>query len=86
MERRAKRDSIKSKNIFGNDAIINGWIYGTGMRVNSENGNRMAFVKCEPNTTYTFSLNGVAITEQPRYFFYDKKSYLSFKSNKFPAI
>lgn len=47
--------SIRSKNMFGNYTIINGWIYGTGMRVNITNGNRMAFVKCEPNTTYTIS-------------------------------
>ena len=48
-------DSIRTKNIFGNYTIINGWISGTGMRVNSNNGNRMAFVKCKPNTTYTIS-------------------------------
>lgn len=48
-------DSIRTKNMFGNYTIINGWIYGTGMRVNETNGNRMAFVKCEPNTTYTIS-------------------------------
>ena len=45
----------KGKNLFNNYTIINGWIYGTGMRVNSANGNRMAFIKCKPNTTYTIS-------------------------------
>lgn len=48
-------DSIRTKNIFGNYAIINGWISGTTMRVVSINGNRMAFVSCKPNTTYTIS-------------------------------
>lgn len=33
-------------------------------------------INVKPNTTYIFSLNGVAITEQPRYFFYDKNKNL----------
>lgn len=52
--------SVSTKNLFGNYTIINGWIYGTGMRVNSTNGNRMAFIPCEANTTYTVSKNTVA--------------------------
>lgn len=43
------------KNIFNTNTIINGWIDGTTMRVNSTNGNRMAFIPCQPNTTYTIS-------------------------------
>lgn len=45
----------QGKNLFGNYVIINGWITGTTMRVNILNGNRMAFIPCQPNTTYTIS-------------------------------
>ena len=48
-------DDFKCKNMFGNYVVINGWIDGTTMRVNSVNGNRMAFIPCQPNTTYTIS-------------------------------
>lgn len=54
--------SISTKNIFGNYAIINGWISGTTMRVTSPNGNRMAFVSCKPNTTYTISRSVITST------------------------
>ena len=45
----------KCPNLFGDYKIINGWIYGTGMRVNENNGNRMAFIPAKPNTTYTIT-------------------------------
>lgn len=48
-------DDVNCKNMFNTVIIINGWIDGTTMRVNSVNGNRMAFIPCQPNTTYTIS-------------------------------
>lgn len=53
---------IRTKNIFGNYTIINGWIYGTNLRVNVENGNRMAFIQCKPNTEYTISRSIITST------------------------
>lgn len=55
-------DSIRTKNIFGNYTIINGWIAGTTLRVALPNGNRMAFVSCKPNTTYTISRSVITST------------------------
>ena len=48
-------NDFKCRNMFGNYVVINGWITGTTMRVNSVNGNRMALIPCKPNTTYTIS-------------------------------
>ena len=45
----------QGKNLFGNYVIVNGWIHENTMRVNYSNGNRMAFIPCQPNTTYTVS-------------------------------
>lgn len=47
--------SIQTKNIFGNYTIINGYIYGTLMRTRSDYADRLAFIECKPNTTYTIS-------------------------------
>lgn len=48
-------DSIRSKNIFGNYILRTGYIVGTQLRIYSPANDRMAFIKCKPNTTYTIS-------------------------------
>lgn len=45
----------QGKNLFGNYKILCGWIDGTTMRINYNNGNRIAVIPCQPNTTYTIS-------------------------------
>lgn len=48
---------ICGKNLFDKDNAnyVNGWIDGTTMRLNTINGNRMFYIPCKPNTTYTIS-------------------------------
>ena len=55
-------DSIKTKNIFGNYTILNAWISGTLLRVDINTGNRAAFIKCKPNTTYTITRSVITST------------------------
>ena len=45
------------ENLFDKDNAnyVNGWIDGTTMRLNTINGNRMFYIPCKPNTTYTIS-------------------------------
>ena len=45
------------KNLFDKDNAnyVNGWIDTTTMRLNTTNGNRMFYISCKPNTTYTIS-------------------------------
>ena len=48
---------ICGKNLFdkNNANYVNGWVDGTTMRLNTINGNRMFYIPCKPNTTYTIS-------------------------------
>lgn len=55
-------DSIRTKNIFGNYTILNAWISGTLLRVDINTGNRAAFIKCKPNTTYTITRSVITST------------------------
>ena len=55
IDSKVRTNIIKGKNLFGNYIIINGWITGTTMRVNTNQGNRLAFIPCQPNTQYTIS-------------------------------
>ena len=48
-------NSIRTKNMFGNYPIINGWLDGNIIRVNRTGTERLAFIECKPNTTYTLS-------------------------------
>ena len=45
------------ENLFDKDNAnyVNGWIDGTTMRLNTTNGNRLFYIPCKPNTTYTIS-------------------------------
>ena len=45
------------ENLFDKDNAnyVNGWVDGTTMRLNTINGNRMFYIPCKPNTTYTIS-------------------------------
>ena len=48
--------SVSTKNMFGNYTIINGYITSPSfMRIRDTLTDRMAFVPCEANTTYTVS-------------------------------
>ena len=48
---------VCGKNLFDKDNAnyVNGWIDGTTMRLNTINGNRMFYIPCKSNTTYTIS-------------------------------
>ena len=48
-------DSIRSKNIFGNYTIVNGYLFETRMSIRNVASDRLAFIECKPNTTYTIS-------------------------------
>lgn len=48
-------NSIRTKNMFGNYPIINGWLDNNIIRVNRTGAERLAFIECKPNTTYTVS-------------------------------
>lgn len=48
-------DSIKTKNIFGNYTIVNGYLFETRMSIRTGASDRLAFIECKPNTTYTIS-------------------------------
>ena len=48
-------DSIRTKNMFGNYTIINGYLFETRMSIRSGASDRLAFIECKPNTTYTIS-------------------------------
>ena len=72
-------NEITGKNKFDGLIEIGGYNVNTGQLVANNNQLRNKnIIKVEPNTTYTFSLSSSKITEQPRYFFYDKdKNFLS---------
>lgn len=64
---------IISPNIF--DGLVENGAYSTdtGDKISSTAQIRSVnFMEVEPNTNYIFSIDSVAITEVPRYFFYDK--------------
>ena len=48
-------DSIATKNMFGNYPLLNGWLDNNIIRVNRVSVERLAFIECKPNTTYTIS-------------------------------
>ena len=48
-------ESIRTKNIFGNYTIINGYLFETRMSIRTSASDRLAFIECKPNTTYTIS-------------------------------
>ena len=66
---------LKSKNLFDKDNanIVNGWIYIATMRLSNYNGNRMFYIPCEPNTTYTISRS--IITSSFRVATYDNTTF-----------
>ena len=49
--------NLPVENLFNKDNAnyVNGWVDGTTMRLNTINGNRMFYIPCKPNTTYTIS-------------------------------
>lgn len=47
--------SIRTKNIFGNYTIVNGYLFETRMSIRTSASDRLAFIECKPNTTYTIS-------------------------------
>lgn len=63
------------ENLFDKDNAnyVNGWIDGTTMRLNTTNGNRMFYIPCKPNTTYTISRS--VITSSFRTTTYDSTSF-----------
>lgn len=48
-------DSIRTKNMFGNYKIINGWLDNGIIQISFDKGERLAFISCKKNTTYTIS-------------------------------
>ena len=48
-------DSIRTKNMFGNYTIINGWLDIGIIQISYDKGERLAFIPCKKNTTYTVS-------------------------------
>lgn len=48
-------ESIRTKNIFGDYVLQNGWIDNTNMNIHTLGNNRLACVPCKPNTTYSIS-------------------------------
>ena len=43
-------ESIRTKNIFGNYTIINGYLFETRMSIRTGASDRLAFIECKPNT------------------------------------
>ena len=48
-------NSIRTKNIFGNYSIINGYLFDTRMSIRTIVSDRLAFISCQPSTTYTIT-------------------------------
>lgn len=48
-------ESIRTKNIFSNYSIIFGWLDNNTISVSSASNERLAFIPCKANTTYTVS-------------------------------
>lgn len=70
--------SIEGKNLFdvNNANIVNGYLSSTTMRIGSSDANRMFYIPCKANTTYTISRS--VITSSFRVATYD--------STPFPAM
>ena len=69
----------RTKNLFDGEYEVGGYDISTGEKaVNTYQYRNKNFIEVKPNTTYTFSLNEIKITETPRYYYYDKnKNFLS---------
>lgn len=64
---------IENKNIYNGEYEVGGYDVSTGEKTTNKFQYRNTnFIEVEPNTTYVFSINGIAIIENPRYFYYDK--------------